>query len=149
LLQTLSNKAASTANSRRKSVGPISEEVVAREKAASEIDRKLKWSRHQHLLKWKWSSLNPFPKKNTMFEILVQKRKHYPVINSEKYFQVKERDERVQETAPRKPKDEEGSTEIPVYVRETSLSSDGRARGYIECVREMEEFHFFAYRIYR
>lgn len=84
-----------------------------------------------------------------MFEILVQKRKHYPVINSKKHFQVKERGERVQETAPRKPKDEEGSTEIPVYVRETSLSSDGRARGYIECVREMEEFHFFAYRIYR
>ena len=81
-----------------------------------------------------------------MFEILVQKRKHYPVINSEKHFQVKERGERVQETAPRKPKDEEGSTEIPVYVRETSLSSDGRARGYIECVREMEEFHFFAHR---
>lgn len=81
-----------------------------------------------------------------MFEILEQKRKHYPVINSEKkkHFQVKERGERVQETAPRKPKDEEGSTEIPVYVRETSLSSDGRARGYIECVREMEEFHFFA-----
>ena len=47
---------------------------------------------------------------------------------------MKGRDERVQETALRKPKDEEGSTEIPVNVRKL-LSSDGRGRGYIECVR--------------
>jgi hypothetical protein len=34
---------------------------------------------------------------------------------------VRGRGERVQETAQRKPKDEEGSTEIPVNVRETSV----------------------------
>ena len=67
-----------------------------------------------------WSSLNPSPKRTT-FEILVQKRKHYLVINSEKHFLVKGRGERVQETAQWKPKDEEGSTEIPVNVRETSV----------------------------